>query len=252
MSSLARAPREPPKQHNFSHSAPRSAARNRHWPRTSGKLDGAVPTMKRMIAAIGLTLALLAPASAGSRGPQRTVVDSIIVHAISGPYCASGEIAFSGAPGSAERWKDFFDRHPFLGIHYVVGRDGEVLASTPELRVANHAYANNATTIGIELVHDGNGVEPFADPQIEALIRLLKSIRGRHAIPIENIKGHSDVDARTFNCGGRHFKTKVDPGANFPWGRVRAELRADPPRLVAGPKPAVRPRPAARAPTPRH
>jgi N-acetyl-anhydromuramyl-L-alanine amidase AmpD len=80
-------------------------------------------------------------------------------------------------------------------------------------------------------VHNGDSQEPFGGKQIEALIGLLKSIRTRHPVPIDNIKGHSDVDERTFACGGQLYKTKMDPGANFPWGRVRAELRGEPPRL---------------------
>ncbi len=182
-----------------------------------------------MLVATGLVLAgVLAgpgPAEGTTSGPEREIVDSIIVHTIGGPSCGGGKLVFSGAPGDAQRWKNFFDRHPGLGIHYVVDRDGVVLASTPEDRVANHALNNNATSIGIELVHEGDGIEPFGQPQIDALIGLLKSIRARYAVPIENIKGHSDVDVRTFACGGRLYPTKMDPGANFPWARVRAALR---------------------------
>lgn len=188
-----------------------------------------------------VALAAPGPAAATISGPRRDTIDSIIVHAISGPHCARGQLAFSGAPGDAQRWKKFFDRHPFLGIHYVVDRDGVVLASTPEDRVANHALDNNDATIGIELVHEGDGREPFGPKQIAALVGLLKSIRARHNVAIDSIKGHSDVDVRTFACGGQSYKTKMDPGANFPWGRVRAELRGEPPRLVSGPAPAVRP-----------
>ena len=188
----------------------------------------------RILTAGAISLALLASAEATTSGPRRDVVDTIIVHAISGPACSGGRLVFSGAPGDAERWKAFFDRHPFLGIHYVVDREGIALASTPEDRVANHALDSNDTSIGIELVHDGDGVEPFAPKQIDALVGLIKSIRSRHAIPIENIKGHSDIDERTFACGGTLYKTKMDPGANFPWAYVRAALRGEP-RLVSRP-----------------
>ena len=92
------------------------------------------------------------------------------------------------------------------------------------------------SAIGIELVHNGDGEEPFAPRQIDALIALLKTIRSRHDIAIENIKGHSDVDVRTFACGGTLHQTTLDPGANFPWERVRAALRGEP-RLVSGPTP---------------
>jgi N-acetyl-anhydromuramyl-L-alanine amidase AmpD len=94
------------------------------------------------------------------------------------------------------------------------------LASTPPVKTTASA-------------HDGNGAEPFGPKQIGALIALIKSIRSRHDVPIENIKGH-DVDERTFACGGTLYRTKMDPGANFPWDRVCAALRSEP-RLVAGP-----------------
>jgi N-acetyl-anhydromuramyl-L-alanine amidase AmpD len=202
---------------------------------------------KSVLAAGMLALAVAEPAAATTSGARRGLVDTVIVHAISGPTCDNGVVVFSGAPGDAERWKAFFDRHPFLGIHYVVDREGVVLASTPESRIANHALDHNDTSIGIELVHNGDGEEPFEPMQIEALIALLKSIRGRHRIPIENIRGHGEVDERTFGCGGKVYKTKVDPGANFPWARVRAALRGEPrllvkPRLVSRrPLPPVQP-----------
>jgi hypothetical protein len=186
----------------------------------------------RIVMAGAMSLTLLGSAEATTAGPRREVIDTIIVHAISGPSCANGELKFSGARGDAARWKAFFDRHPFLGIHYVVDREGVVLASTPEERIANHALDNNDTTIGIELVHDGDGVEPFSPRQIDALVALLESIRSRHAIPVANIKGHSDVDERTFACA--------------PWKRVRAALQGAP-RLVTGPAPATR-RPLAPSP----
>jgi N-acetylmuramoyl-L-alanine amidase len=204
-------------------------------------VTGVAAVLHRVVLAGVLWLAALGAAGAATSGPRRHTIDGIIVHAISGPYCEHGRLAFSGAPGDAERWKKFFDRHPFLGIHYVVDREGVVLASTPEDRVANHALDSNETTVGIELVHDGDGREPFSGRQIAALIDLLRSISERHRVAIDNIKGHSDVDLRTFTCGGQRYKTKMDPGANFPWAYVRAHLRGEPPRLVATPAPAVRP-----------
>ncbi|HSR80976.1 MAG TPA: N-acetylmuramoyl-L-alanine amidase [Hyphomicrobiaceae bacterium] len=180
--------------------------------------------------AAAVALACPWPAEGTTSGPRREFVDRIIVHAIGGPSCDGSRLVFSGAPGDAQRWKDFFDRHPFLGIHYVVDRDGLVLASTPEDRVANHALNNNATSIGIELVHEGDGIEPFGKRQIDALIGLLKSIRSRYEVPLEDIKSHSEVDARTFPCGGSLYRTKMDPGANFPWGRLRAAVGTEPAR----------------------
>lgn len=206
------------------------------WPGIfSGGSTGDRRLRRRILMAGFLLLAVASPAGATTSGARRDMVDTIIIHAISGPSCSNGQLKFSGAPGDAERWKTFFDRHPFLGIHYVVDREGVVLASTPEDRIANHALDHNESTIGIELVHDGDGEEPFGTKQIDALIRLLRSIRSRHDVPIASIKGHSDVDERKFSCGGKLYKTKMDPGANFPWQHVRAALRGEP-SLVSAPR----------------
>lgn len=191
-------------------------------------------TSTRLVLAGLVGLATL-PAHAATSGARRTKIDSIVVHAISGPSCAGGQVRFSGAPGDATRWKRFFDTHPFLGIHYVVDRAGHVLASTPEERQANHALDNNAGSIGIELVHDGDGREPFGEAQLAALIKLLAGIVDRHGIAIENVRGHADVDTRTFTCGGAVHKGRSDPGPNFPWIRVLAAFSAQKPALATLP-----------------
>jgi N-acetylmuramoyl-L-alanine amidase len=189
---------------------------------------------------IGLSILALcsgsAIAEATTSGGLRARTDTIVVHAISGPLqdCPRGKLEFSGAPGDAGRWKTFFDKHPFLGIHYVVDRQGRVEASTPENRRANHALNASESSIGIELVHNGDGVEPFSPAQLGALIKLLKEIRIRYPVAIENVKGHADVDTRTFACGGKVYKGRMDPGENFPWAHVRAALRGEP-VLVAMP-----------------
>jgi len=74
--------------------------------------------------AAAVVLASPWPAEGTTSGPRREFVDRIIVHTIGGPSCDGGKLVFSGAPGDAQRWKEFFDRHPLLGIHYVVDRDG--------------------------------------------------------------------------------------------------------------------------------
>jgi N-acetylmuramoyl-L-alanine amidase len=190
-----------------------------------------------LLALASLSLPAVTPQTwATTRGAPRTSVHSIVIHAVSGPACVSGRVVYSGAPGDAARWKRFFDGHPFLGIHYVVDRDGKALASTPESREANHARDAKEGTIGIELVHQGDGVEPFGDAQFNALVRLIEGIRRRHTVPIENIVGHGDIDGRTFLCCGRTIKGRSDPGANFPWERLRTALRgpqSHPPAMIA-------------------
>lgn len=194
-------------------------------------------------------LALMANATAAlavTGGPPRSGTDAVIIHAIGGPLqnCPHGRLEFSGAPGNAARWKAFFDHHPFLGIHYVIDRDGAIAASTPDNLRANHALGASETTIGIELVHNGDGIEPFPERQIEALVGLLRTLTGRYRLTVDDVKGHADVDGRTFACGGKVYKGRMDPGANFPWQRVRDALSAAP-VLVGAPRQVTRgaPRP---------
>jgi N-acetylmuramoyl-L-alanine amidase len=175
-------------------------------------------------AAFCVQFACCSESCAATSGPLRTEVHAIIIHTISGPLCVNGHVVYSGAPGDTARWKKFFDRDPVLGIHYIIDRTGNVASSTPENRTANHAQGNNVGTIGIELVHNGDGKEIFGDAQIGALVNLIRSIRMRYGIAIENIKSHAEVDKRTFQCGGHTEKTRVDPGANFPWSKLRAAL----------------------------
>jgi hypothetical protein len=188
-----------------------------------------------LLGGIGASALFCLPqALALTRGPVQAEIHAIIIHAVSGPFCKGGRVAYSGAPGDAARWKRFFDRHPFLGIHYIVDRSGTVVSSTPENQMANHALGTNHGTIGIELVHNGDGEELFGDQQISALIELIRSIRSRHDIPLANIKSHAEVDNRTFECGGKPVKARVDPGSNFPWTRLRDELSRPVPSDSAG------------------
>jgi len=100
-----------------------------------------------------------------------------------------------------------------VSAHYLVGRDGRVWQLVDERKRAWHAGASrwggdadvNSSSIGIEL--DNDGVEPFADAQIAALLVLLDGIESRWHIPRANFLGHGDV------APGR----KVDPSRYFPW-----------------------------------
>ncbi len=153
----------------------------------------------------------------------------------------------------------------FLILHYTVGdlpsslkilTEGEVSAhyllsdETPpriyrlvdESRRAWHSGASawqrhrllNASSIGIEIVHPGfrTGPDgrreylPFAQPQIDALIPLVRDIVQRHQIRPERVLGHGEVTP----------SYKEDPGPTFPWQQLAdAGLVPQPPEpaLVA-------------------
>lgn len=103
-----------------------------------------------------------------------------------------------------------------VSAHYLIGRDGQIVQLVDERDRAWHAGVSwwggftdiNSASIGIEL--DNNGHEPYADMQIEALLKLLADLRERYRIPMANYVGHADV------APGR----KVDPSAWFPWERL--------------------------------
>jgi N-acetylmuramoyl-L-alanine amidase len=103
-----------------------------------------------------------------------------------------------------------------VSAHYLIGRDGTIYYLVDELARAWHAGESywsgvrdiNSASIGIEL--DNNGNEPFADPQIAALLALLADIKTRYRIPAANFLGHGDVAPRR----------KADPSRWFPWQRL--------------------------------
>jgi N-acetylmuramoyl-L-alanine amidase len=110
-----------------------------------------------------------------------------------------------------------------VSSHYLIGRDGHVWRLVAEARRAWHAGAGewggegdvNSRSIGIELSSDG--FEPFPEPQMATLERLLDSIRARWPqIAPERVLGHSDT------APGR----KIDPGPRFDWLRLARAGRA--------------------------
>ena len=122
-----------------------------------------------------------------------------------------------------------------VSAHYLIGRDGGLLQLVDERARAWHAGASrwgpahdlNSASIGIELDNDGS--EPYAQAQIDTLLRLLSDLRQRHRLPPSSFLGHSDV------APGR----KIDPGPRFPWARLAAHgfgawCGAPPPPAPAG------------------
>ena len=82
-----------------------------------------------------LILIVVSLAFAKTEGAARNKVDNIIIHTTGGPICKSGKVAFT-PPGTLKSMKKFFEQHPILGIHYVIGRDGTTLKSISENQIA--------------------------------------------------------------------------------------------------------------------
>lgn len=167
-----------------------------------------------------------APAIAKDSGAERSSVDTIVIHAIGGKACdeETDTIVQTPAGGSAGTWKDFFEGHDMLGIHYIVDREGDAETSIPEDQVANHALGRNQSSIGIELVNLGDGEDPYPEAQMDTLVGLVREIRDRWDVELDGVVRHSEIDDRSFECAGEEVKQKQDPGDAFDWDGFRARL----------------------------
>ncbi len=144
----------------------------------------------------------------------------VVIHSTGGPTCddKTGKPIWVAAGTLAENMRQI-EAHPKLGIHYMIDRDGMLRASVPEDEVANHVFHYSGESIGIELVNDGDGHDPFPKAQLDTLVKLLRDIKQRRGIKRDGIKRHSDLDHALLSCD-RTQRRKVDPGAAFPYKAI--------------------------------
>lgn len=118
-----------------------------------------------------------------------------------------------------------------VSAHYLIAEDGTVCSLVAEQMRAWHAGAGswggradvNSYSIGVELAN--TGAQPFPEPQMAALERLLAGVLSRWDIRPERVIGHSDMAP----------ERKCDPGARFDWRRLaRAGMSVWPSAGVAG------------------
>ncbi len=120
-----------------------------------------------------------------------------------------------------------------VSAHYLIAADGGIRQLVAEGDRAWHAGASrwggradlNSASIGIEL--DNDGVAPFTDAQIRALLTLLADVTSRWGIARDQIVAHGDVAPTR----------KVDPGPHFPWARLAAAGFGAWPRADRAPAP---------------
>ncbi len=174
---------------------------------------------------IGLVLtALTVPVSdaeARRIGFVRTqVIDMVVIHSTGGPTCdvRTGKPIWVGA-GTLEENMRNIEADPKLGIHYMIDRDGTLRASVPEDEVANHVFHFSGRSIAIELINDGDGLDPFPEAQLASLVKLLRDIKQRRGIKRDGIKRHSDLDHALLYCD-KTQRRKVDPGVAFPFASI--------------------------------
>ncbi|MFW2544588.1 N-acetylmuramoyl-L-alanine amidase [Primorskyibacter sp. 2E107] len=118
---------------------------------------------------------------------------------------------------SAEAARDWLcNPEAEVSAHYVVAGDGRLWQLVCEGQRAWHAGAGrwgaitdvNSGSIGIEIAN--TGTQPFSEPQMARVERLLRGIFARWSLGPEAVLGHSDMAI------GR----KIDPGRRFDWKRL--------------------------------
>lgn len=141
---------------------------------------------------------------------------------------------FTAMPTCADALERLCDPGAEVSAHYLIDRDGSLLQLVDEAMRAWHAGAGewdgagdvNSRSIGIELVN--TGAEPFPEPQMAALERLLSGLLARHGLSPRAVIGHSDMAP----------DRKGDPGPRFDWRRLAAQgLSVWPDPEPAGPPP---------------
>lgn len=147
--------------------------------------------------------------------PPGTVIDLIVIHAISLP---PGEFGGSAVEAFFTNRLDpgvhpYFEtiQHLRVSAHFFVRREGGITQFVSCDRRAWHAGQSswqgrercNDFSIGIEL--EGWDAQPFEEAQYRILSALCRAIEGRYAI--QSVAGHSDISP------GR----KTDPGPGFDW-----------------------------------
>jgi hypothetical protein len=103
-----------------------------------------------------------------------------------------------------------------VSAHYLIDKSGRIYQLVPDDRAAWHAgfaewhgeMAINARSIGIELENANNGIDPYPQPQLAALIGLCREKMAQYHIAADMVVRHAEIAIPK----GR----KTDP-AGFPW-----------------------------------
>ena len=151
---------------------------------------------------------------------RKETIDMVVIHSTGGPTCdtRTDKPVWIGAGTLAENLLKI-EANPNLGIHYMIDRDGSLRSSVPEEQMVHHVLHYSGRSIAIELINDGDGIDPFTDAQLASLVNLLRDIKQRRGIKREDIKRHSDLDHGRMSCDKTQLR-KVDPGSAFPYKSI--------------------------------
>ena len=157
-----------------------------------------------------------APNCASLRGgAARDAVSAIVMHATAGSSSA-GAVSVMQAGRASFHW-------------IIPGKDEEahgrhVWATCPERLAAWHVRKScahpqicagavnlNRVSLGIEIVNRQDGADPFSDWQIKASAKIIRYAAGKYP-NLVHVVSHARLDP----------DRRSDPGANFPWAKLKA------------------------------
>ncbi len=148
----------------------------------------------------------LRPATAAMlyQGAARYPVEEVVVHcsATRPNWMAGSELADQFA--EIRRWHIQDRGWRDIGYHWVIGRDGKVMAGRPETEIGAHVEGRNRGTIGICLIGGHGSTERdrfsqnFTPAQDLTLRQMLQAIGMR--TQIRRISGHNEYAAKA--CPG--------------------------------------------------
>jgi len=114
-----------------------------------------------------------------------------------------------------------------VSIHFLIDKDGSIYRLMPDNWMARHVIGLNHCAIGIENVGGVNGKDDLTEAQLEANIRLVRHLKGRHP-KIKYLIGHHEY--RKFEGhplwlekDSSYRTAKSDPGDGF-MSRLGAEF----------------------------
>ena len=130
----------------------------------------------QLIIAASMLAAVSLDAFARDHGKPRdpNTIIAIVIHSVGGPACIANTVQFRPIPkrsDDAEFWQSILKAAPNAEADYVIGWAGTRAQVMPVTEIARHTAGVNPVSIGIELVHRGDGMEPFEEPQVLTLIR---------------------------------------------------------------------------------
>ncbi|MEJ2209840.1 MAG: N-acetylmuramoyl-L-alanine amidase [Anaerolineae bacterium] len=166
--------------------------------------------------------AIWRPAAEGNYGqrPANTDISCVVLHATAGSLSAT--LGWFANPNAG------------VSAHYVVAKNGQVYQMVEEKNEAYHAGASsyqgrenfNDFSIGIEIVNQHDGVDPYPADQFEAVVELVHYLADKYDIQREWIVTHADIST-VGKTDPRGFPTHelimrvYDPAANLPDDVVR-------------------------------